>query len=246
MREINNQEKVMNIKTRNELIFELNKFKNNIGKPTYDYMMSLINLETSALEVPQDTLDLLLFKNTSLFIDIVSYNIYQYTYNYYLNDSNLRIDDQSNNIKIYLDKYKLYDFYQDYSYDNLRFGEVNFYNVVYDPEYNDYLDEKLSKKLDEEYKKSFSSYRDNINNYNHHEKIEKLKKEIEHLRDHIIPNDEEKRLIEDYERYNESLMNHFRIEQSGFNVAKDYGDIKKRSFLKKTNNVKVYKNIRYI
>lgn len=64
MREINNQEKVMNIKTRNELIFELNKFKNNIGKPTYDYMMSLINLETSALEVPQDTLDLLLFKNT--------------------------------------------------------------------------------------------------------------------------------------------------------------------------------------
>jgi hypothetical protein len=246
MREINNQEKVMNIKTRNELIFELNKFKNNIGKPTYDYMMSLINLETSALEVPQDTLDLLLFKNTSLFIDIVSYNIYQYTYNYFLNDSNLRIDDQSNNIKIYLDKYKLYDFYQDYSYDNLRFGEVNFYNVVYDPEYNDYLDEKLSKELDEEYKKSFSSYKDNINNYKNHEKIEKLKKEIEHLRDHIIPNDEEKRLIEDYERYNESLMNHFRIEQSGFNVAKDYGDIKKRSFLKKTNNVKVYKNIRYI
>ena len=246
MREINNQEKVMNIKTRNELIFELNKFKNNIGKPTYDYMMSLINLETSALEVPQDTLDLLLFKNTSLFIDIVSYNIYQYTYNYYLNDSNLRIDDQSNNIKIYLDKYKLFDFYQDYSYDNLRFGEVNFYNVVYDPEYNDYLDEKLSKELDEEYKKSFSSYRDNINNYNYHEKIEKLKKEIEHLRDHIIPNDEEKRLIEDYERYNELLMNHFKIEQSGFNVAKDYDDVKKRTFLKKTNNVKVYKNIRSI
>ncbi len=246
MREINNQEKVMNIKTRNELIFELNKFKNNIGKPTYDYMMSLINLETSALEVPQDTLDLLLFKNTSLFIDIVSYNIYQYTYNYFLNDSTLRIDDQSNNIKIYIDKYKLYDFYQDYSYDNLRFGEVNFYNVVYDPEYNDYLDEKLSKELDEEYKKSFSSYKDNITNYNHHEKIEKLKKEIEHLRDHIIPNDEEKRLIEDYERYNELLMNHFKIEQSGFNVAKDYDDVKKRTFLKKTNNVKVYKNIRYI
>jgi len=246
MTEIKTKDIIMNIKTKEYLLSELDNYKDSISPNLYIYLYNLINLNMSALEDKTNTLEVSLFKNTSFYRDIVAYNIYNYTFNYYLNNPDLRIDDQTNNIKIYRDNYKLFDFYHDENYEDLKIGEVNFYKTVYDPNYNLLMDEKLSRKIKEESESLYKNIDDNISSFDIEKKIEHLKKELLDLRNSNIPNEEENNILAMYEVENNNLMNHFNINDKGFNLTKDYNNIKRKTLFKNINGINVYKNLRYM
>ncbi len=244
---MNEQNKEMNIKRKDYLLFELNNIKHTLSKTTYNYLLQLINLELSALEESSNILDLVSFKSNPLFAEIVAYNIYTLAYKYLEERTDLSAVDQINNLKLYSDGIRVFEFYYDTSYDNLKNGEIDLYKMVYDPEYNEKLEEDLLIQLDNEYKNASYYHSGNLNEIiQRRERIDKLKKEIMDLRNNIIPNEEEKRKIEISEIYNESLLDFYNISEEGFEPAKDYGDNKKKTYLKKVNEVKIYNNIRYI
>lgn len=247
MIEINNNDIKMNIKTKEYLLSELDNYKDSISSNLYIYLYNLINLNISALEDKINTMEVVLFKKTSFYRDIVAYNIYNYAFNYYLNNPDLRIDDQINNIKLYRDNYKLFDFYHDDNYENLKNGEVNFYKTVYDPNYNSLMDEELSRQINKESELLYKSIDDiNISNFDIEKKIENLKKELLDLRNSNIPNEEESKILEMYELENNNLMNYFNVNDKGFNSTKEYNNIKRRTLFKNINGINVYKNIRYM
>lgn len=247
MIEINTNDIKMNIKPKEYLLSELDNYKNSISPNLFIYLYNLINLNISALEDKINTIEEVLFKNTSLYRDVVAYNIYNYAFNYYLNNPDLRIDDQINNIKLYRDNYKLFDFYHDDNYENLKTGEVNFYKTVYDPNYNSLMDEELSRQINKESELLYKSIDDiNISNFDIEKKIENLKKELLDLRNSNIPNEDESKILEMYELENNNLMNHFNINDKGFNSTKEYSNIKRRTLFKNINGINVYKNIRYM
>ena len=244
---MNEQNKEMNIKRKEYLLFELNKIKSTISKTTYTYLLGLINLENSALEESSNILDLVSFKSNPLFSEIIAYNIYTLAYKYLETKPNLSCVDQINNIKLFSQDIRVFDFYYEPTYDNLKSGEVNLYKDIYDPAYNEKIEEELLSKLESEYKNITPYHTGNIKEVlDRQSRVDKLKKDIMDLRNGIIPNDEEKRKIELSQVYNQSLMEYFNINEDGFEIARDYGNKKKRTYSKKVNEVKVYNNIRYI
>ena len=239
------------IKTKEYLINELNSNRKMISDRVYNKLLRLIKLEDSALKEEINQEDLLKEVSFSrLFLDIVTYNIYMLTHEYSKVKPEIELDNQCNNIKLKYKGNRLLEFYHDDSYDHNPTREVYLYQTVYDPEYNDMLDEKLSKELEEEYKKDefYESNRDFGYDwlYKHQQRIDKLIKELKDHRDRNIPTEKEKEELQELEEVYNSLVDYYEIKNDGFVEKENYGDIKRKTLAKTVNNVKVFNNIKYI
>ena len=253
MNEINATNNI-DILSSNVLALRLYEKRNELSEKVYNYLKRLINLEESALDENAIFSELKEVSSSDLFVNIVTYNIYALAFEYSKTHADIYLDDQINNVKLKVDNNRVFEFYYDKGYDQLPSREVNLFKKVYDPEYNEMLDEMLTKQIEEEYKKVnpygevHTSYRSSSSDWQYQRqlKIDKLNKELKDLRDHDIPNDEEKKELETLEIFNQSLIDYFKIKEEGFEEAKSYGDLKRKTLTKKVNNVKVFNNIRYI
>lgn len=232
----------MTIKEKRDLVTQLNRYvnyTNNLSSPTYEYLMGLINLEKSALEETPNLLDLVSFKNTQIFKDIVTYNIYSLAQHYCEDKSNTNLQDEMDNIKIISYGIKVFDYSKLYGLDN---GEVDFYQKVYDPDYIDMMDEQIEEKLNGLYRTCYTSgeYNDVIK-----KEIEKLEHQLKDLRYRNIPNKEEQIELDIYKTNYDALIGLYHVNDKGFEEAKNYGNIKKKTLSKDVNGFRIYNNKKY-
>ena len=246
------------IKTKEEILTELKKYKKVLNSELYNYLVSLMNLNDSSLEEKFSKEELSLIRSISLFDDITLYNLYYLTKEYYKNHTDLSIDEQINNIKLYNGNFKkgnvLYDLYFNQSYDT-RKQEVNLYDQVNDQSYYELLDAQIIENLKNEYRKEnpydivSGRYGGSATNwqFDHEQKINKLEKELQDIRGRNIPNEQEREQISIVQDNINSLIDYFKINKDGFKQTKDYSINKNKKVLtKEINGIKVYHNIRYM
>ncbi len=232
----------MTLREKRDLIIQLNRYvnyTNNLSAPTYEYLMELINLEKSALEETPNLLDLVSFKNTQIFKDIVTYNIYSLAQRYCEDKSNTILQDEMYNIRILSYGIKVFDYSKLYGLDN---GEVGFYQKVYDPEYIDMMDEQIEEKLNELYRTCYTS---GENNDILKKEIEKLEHQLKDLRYRNIPNKEEQIELDIYKTNYDALIDLYHVNDNGFEETNNYGNIKKKTLSKDVNGFKIYNYKKY-
>ena len=246
------------IKSKEDIINELKTYKKVLSGDLFNYLISLVELNNSALEEKFSNEELSLIENISVFDDITLFNIYYLAKEYINNHPEVALDEQINNIKLYNSGYKkgklLFDFYFNQSYDTRR-QEVNFYSEVNDQKHFELLDEKISRELEYEYTREnpysidYGRYGGPATNwqFDHEQKIQKLEKELQDIRGRNIPNDIEKEQIRIIQEYNKSLMDYFKVDETGFKKEVKFGNVKVKKVLgKRINGIQVYNNIKYM
>ena len=253
MFEIPNHE--IKIKTKEDILDELKSYKKVLSSELFDYLLSLVNINDSALREQLSNEEVSVLKNIPVYDDITLFNLYYLTKEYINIHPEVVLSEKSDDLELYTGenkkRRKIFELYYNQEL-TTRKQYINLYNEVNDQKYFDDLDEKISNELDYEYKKK-NPYSYDENRYggpaslwvfNHREKIERLKRELQNVRERNIPTKEENEEIKIMQEYNKSLMNYFGIKESGFKDFNEYAYIK---ILKKTiNGVDVYNKIRHI
>ena len=134
------------LKTKEEMLEELRKYKSILSKPMNEYFEGLIELDYSVIKDLLSENDRELLSNLNLYKDAFIYNVYNRTLNlfkFYVSDYDIKYigkDDGIDGLSFKVDGNNIFDF--DYSYsDNNEIGKIFLFKYALD-------DNQLKESID--------------------------------------------------------------------------------------------------
>lgn len=245
---LNNNDK-NNIKTKEELIDELKKYKSVLSDSMYIYFKQLIDLDFSIVKNYISKDDRKILSNLNIYEDVMIYNIYNKVLNVFKDskyDLKIRGYESGNDgLSVYAnidDKDKIiFDFIKKtYAFNKLSEPSINIYKIseVSEELRNKEL-ERLKSKLDYLYNEK-NPYHNEPNvyggpsdywNFEHNKMVKKYEELLKKLDERKLT-DEDKKEIEITNYFHKKLFDDYGLNYNNFEETKDY--LKDNSFLEKT------------
>lgn len=251
-------DKIVKVKSKEELIRELENYKTILNSEKYDYINSLIELEFSALQnyITQDEKNILL--NLAVYRDAVIYNIYKRAYDLfskYDEISKVGNDSNSQNLNAFINGFKIFEFNYN-SINNTQnkiIGSILLNNKFIDEDIRDKEIERVINKLDmlKNETNPFSSKSSTLQAYNwnftHKNEIEKYENLLDQYSSFEELTDKDKKNLEIINEVNELLLKDYDIsfekKDEVFSCVKSKMN---KEYIKKLPDVSVKNIIRYI
>ena len=251
-------DKIVKVKSKEELIRELDNYKTILNSEKYDYINSLIELEFSALQnyITQDEKNILL--NLSVYRDAVIYNIYKRAYDLfskYDEISKVGNDSNSQNLNAFINGFKIFEFNYN-SINNTQnkiIGSILLNNKFIDEDIRDKEIERVINKLDmlKSETNPFSLKSSTLQAYNwnitHKNEIEKYENLLDQYSSFEELTDKDKKNLEIINEVNELLLKDYDIsfekKDEVFSCVKSKMN---KEYIKKLPDVSVKNIIRYI
>lgn len=246
------------VKTKEELLRELKKYKSILNSEKYDYINSLIELEFSALRryITDDEKNIL--SNLNIYRESVIYNIYYRTYNIlsrFDKISKVGNDSNSQNLNAYLNGIHIFEF----NYNSLKMidrdkiASIMIYNSYFNEELRDKEIERVINKIDDLKSKNnpFSLKSQTLQaynwNYTHDNEIKKYEKLLDVYSSFKEPKEDDIKRINLINEVNIELLNDFEItfdlNDEVINMTKSKME---KEYIKKLPDANVKNIIKYI
>lgn len=251
-------DKIVKVKSKEELIRELENYKTILNSEKYDYINSLVELEFSALQnyITQDEKNILL--NLAVYRDAVIYNIYKRAYDLfskYDEISKVGNDSNNQNLNAFINGFKIFEFNYN-SINNTQnkiIGSILLNNKFIDEDIRDKEIERVINKLDmlKSETNPFSLKSSTLQAYNwnftHKNEIEKYENLLDQYSSFEELTDKDKKNLEIINEVNELLLKDYDIsfekKDEVFSCVKSKMN---KEYIKKLPDVSVKNIIRYI